>query len=400
MARIIFFSIFFLSVYSLPALGADAKKQLQGIRKEIQEKKQLINRTIRVENVVSGEIAKIDKNLKDKNASLVALNKDLMHVDNNLKQTGKNIEVLLEDIDQRKGQIRKRLVSVYKGGYAGELSLFFSSDTFPRLQENTRYMRAVLEKDRKMLAEHNSKINTLQNLQGKLQKEAYKKEQIKTSIELKKDEIEAEKRRKGEYLEKVRGEKKNYQASLQKLEADSKRLQSVVSRLEAISRKRAAEEKKASVKINRKEKVTQKPELPPSPDKGFKSQKGHLSMPLRGRILSGFGRHKHPTFNSYTISNGISISAQTGADVHSIYDGKVIYAGYFKGYGNLVIVDHGGGYFSLYAHNSRVHKNVGAAVSKNEVVASVGDLDSANGPMLYFEIRYQGRPVDPAHWVR
>ena len=78
----------------------------------------------------------------------------------------------------------------------------------------------------------------------------------------------------------------------------------------------------------------------------------------------------------------------------------MIFADYFKGYGNMVIVDHGGGYFSLYAHAAKILKKIGAAVTRNEVVASVGESDSTRGAMLYFEIRYQGKPVDPAAWVR
>jgi len=139
---------------------------------------------------------------------------------------------------------------------------------------------------------------------------------------------------------------------------------------------------------------------PMSASSGFASQKGRLSLPARGRIITTYGRHKHPEFNSFTFSNGIAISAPNGADVRSVYDGTVVFADYFKGYGNMVIVDHGGGFLSVYAHNSRVAKRAGASVSKNEVVASVGDVDSTKGPMLYFEIRHQGRAIDPSPWVR
>ena len=125
-----------------------------------------------------------------------------------------------------------------------------------------------------------------------------------------------------------------------------------------------------------------------------------MSMPAKGELVGSFGRHKHPEFNSYTVSNGISIVAPTGAEIRSVYDGQVIFADYFKGYGNMVIVDHGGGYFSLYAHAAKIMKKVGASVGRNEVVASVGESDSTRGPMLYFEIRYQGKPIDPAAWVR
>jgi septal ring factor EnvC (AmiA/AmiB activator) len=167
----------------------------------------------------------------------------------------------------------------------------------------------------------------------------------------------------------------------------------MVEKLEAKSRK-------GYTKKNKQGGVTGYPALPSVPDKGFGSLKGHLSMPAKGEVIGGFGRHKHPEFNSYTVSNGISIAAPIGSDIHAVYDGQVIFADYFKGYGNMVIVDHGGGYFSLYAHASRILKKVGSPVGRNEIVASVGDTDSIKGALLYFEIRFQGKPVDPAPWFR
>ena len=125
-----------------------------------------------------------------------------------------------------------------------------------------------------------------------------------------------------------------------------------------------------------------------------------MSLPVRGSIIESYGKHKHPEFNSYTFSKGLSIAAGAGSEIRCIYDGTVVFADYYKGYGNMVIVDHGGGYFSLYAHASRILKRVGAQIARNDAVATVGDVDSARGPFLYFEIRHQGRPLDPAGWVR
>jgi septal ring factor EnvC (AmiA/AmiB activator) len=96
----------------------------------------------------------------------------------------------------------------------------------------------------------------------------------------------------------------------------------------------------------------------------------------------------------------LSISASSGSEIKAIYEGTVIFADYFKGFGNMVIVDHGGGYFSLYAHASQLAKKVGAEVARHETIGAVGDVDSSKGSMLYFEIRHQGKPVDPAGWVR
>jgi septal ring factor EnvC (AmiA/AmiB activator) len=139
---------------------------------------------------------------------------------------------------------------------------------------------------------------------------------------------------------------------------------------------------------------------PPVADKGFGSQRGRLSLPVSGEVVARFGKHKHPEFNSYTFNNGITISSPMNADIKSVYDGEVIFAERFKGYGNMLIIDHGGGYFTLYAHTSKINKKVGSTVHKNDVVASVGDTDSPNGAQLYFEIRYQGKPIDPGPWFK
>jgi septal ring factor EnvC (AmiA/AmiB activator) len=258
--------------------------------------------------------------------------------------------------------------------------------------ENRRYMKAVLDYDKGLFAAYNERIERLRKLKASLETDMAKKEIIREDIEDKKQEIEAEKREKTAYLEKLREDKKKNLASLKELEANARRLQRMVERLEAKTRKRYTS------KVDKKAPWGR--DLGAVPERGFGALKGKLSIPARGEIIEGFGRHKHPDFNSYTVSNGISIAAARGSDVRSVYDGQVIYADYFKGYGNMVIIDHGGGFFSLYAHTLRILKRVGADVEKNETIASVGDVDSTKGPILYFEIRYQGRPVDPTPWFR
>jgi septal ring factor EnvC (AmiA/AmiB activator) len=395
MIRIFVLTLCLIVSLASVAKGADVKKQLQGITKEIKEKKLLINKTARVESKVSVELAQIDKNLREKQSSLILLNRDLQGVERNLQHTRTEIEAAKSDIERKRHEIQSRLVAMYKAGEVGTLRIFFSSEAFPQMLENLRYMKSLLGNDKKMISEYNFRIMKLKGLERTLEQDAERKEKIKTSIELKKKEIETEKKKKADKLAQVKQDKKKYLASLQELEANSKRLQTIVERLEARSKKQrlAKEPKKRTAK-------KLPPEPPPVTDHGFGSQKGRLSMPVRGEVISSFGKHKHSQFNSYTMNNGISIAAPAGTDVHAIYEGKVIFAEYFKGYGNLVIVDHGDGYFSLYAHNAKITKKVGTNVSKNDILASVGDVDSTNGSMLYFEIRYQGKPIDPAPWVR
>ena len=379
-------------LFAAHAVCADVMDELQGVKKEIKEKKLLLKKTKRAENQVSSELGQIEKSLREKEAKLVTLGRELKEAESTLERTQRDMETVKGEAERKKKQIQARLVAVYKGGEIGPARMFFSSESFPQMAENMRYMKAILANDRKLFAEYNVKIGHLRDLKGALERDAARKEIIKTNIEAKKREIEDEKRKKASYLVKVRADQKGYLASITELEANARRLQVMVEKLDAKSRK--------SYTKNSKNTIGDGGFLPPVADKGFGSQRGRLSMPARGEVVDTFGRHKHPDFNSYTVSNGISIAAPHGSEIRAVYEGQVIFADYFKGYGNMVIVDHGGGYFSLYAHAAKILKKVGTSVARNEVVASVGDTDSSHGSMLYFEIRYQGKPVDPATWVR
>lgn len=376
------------------AAGADVRDQLRGVKKEIKERKQLLKKTAKVEQQVSGELQTIDRNLKQKEAQFASLAKELQGVERTISKTETEINAVKDEVEQKKHEIERRLVAVYKAGEIGNVRIFYSSESFPQMVENLRYMKSVIENDRKLFADYNKKIAELSKLKAVLENDANRKERLKISINQKKQEIEGEKSNKAAYLVKVRQDKQAHLASLRELQANAGRLQAMVRKLEAMSRK------SYTSKAQKPSSTGTSPAVPPVSDKGFGAQRGRLSLPVGGKIVSGFGRHKHPEFNSYTVSNGISIAAPSGADIKAVYEGKVIFANYFKGYGNMVIVDHGGGFFSLYAHASRIAKRVGAEVARNETIASVGDVDSPRGDMLYFEIRYQGRPVDPASWCR
>jgi len=383
-----------LLVCSTSPVTASPQDELRGVKKEIREKQHLIKKTRKVEQVVSSELQEIMQSLNRKESELKQLDRDLQTVEGSIDKTGKEIEQTTVEAQQRRVQIERRLTSLYKAGELGAVRMFFSAESFPQMAENIRYMRSVLEQDKRIFAEYNQKIEELRQLKLRLELDATRKERLKGNIASKKKEIEQDKQKKSSYLSKVRQDRQGYETSLKELQANASRLQSMLNRLEAQSRRKAAEKHDPSAKRK------QLPELPPVPDRGFASQKGRMRMPVKGEVIETFGKHKHPEFNSYTFSKGIVISAAAGSDIRTIYEGTVIFADYFKGYGNMIIIDHGGGYFSLYAYASRLNRKVGSDVAKGDVVAAVGDVDSAKGPALYFEIRHQGKPVDPAGWVR
>ena len=133
---------------------------------------------------------------------------------------------------------------------------------------------------------------------------------------------------------------------------------------------------------------------------GFARLRGRLPHPADGPIEVGFGRVVNPRFNTVTVQKGIDIGARPGEPVRAVAPGRVAHAGWFRGYGNLVIVDHGEGFHTLVAHLASMSTAMGEEVGAGSLLGTVGDTGSLKGSYLYFEIREKGRPVDPSAWLR
>lgn len=132
----------------------------------------------------------------------------------------------------------------------------------------------------------------------------------------------------------------------------------------------------------------------------FRARRGQLPYPTTGIVEVGFGKVVNPRFNTVTVQKGIDIRAPDGTEVRSIGTGSVVFSGWLKGYGNLVIVDHGSNFHSLYAHLSNSTVDVGNEVEEGETIGQVGDTGSLKGSYLYFEIRKSGQAVDPLPWLK
>ena len=117
-------------------------------------------------------------------------------------------------------------------------------------------------------------------------------------------------------------------------------------------------------------------------------------------MVGEYGAQVHPRFGTKTFRNGIDIDVPEGTSITAVAAGQVLYTGWFRGYGNLIIVDHGGEYYTLYAHASNIRVAEGDEIKQGQAIGTVGDTGSLQGPRLYFEVRHGGRPQDPAQWLR
>ena len=184
-----------LMMVASPALSQNPKDELSGVKQEIKAKKQLITRSRKVEAVISTELQVILRNLEQKVSDLGRLGRELRGVESSLDKTGREIQKVTGEANLKRMEIERRLSSLYKAGELGAIRMFFSAESFPQLAENIRYMRSILENDQRIFVEYNQKIDQLKILKADLERDALKKERIKTGIEQKKREIEEDKKR-------------------------------------------------------------------------------------------------------------------------------------------------------------------------------------------------------------
>ena len=135
-------------------------------------------------------------------------------------------------------------------------------------------------------------------------------------------------------------------------------------------------------------------------DTTFSKQKGRLPIPVQGNIISTFGTVKNGDYKSFTFQSGIDIRVERGEPVRSVFKGEVMFAQWLKGYGNLVIINHGDNYYTLYAHVEEMFKRKGDTVGAGEVIATAGDTGSIKGLCLHFEVRHHGKPMNPMNWLK
>lgn len=180
-------------------------------------------------------------------------------------------------------------------------------------------------------------------------------------------------------LRRVRQERSEQEQALQELNQASQRLTRLISDLEQRSRRLSQRLAQAG--------------------RQFAQQRRALPWPTRGRVVTRFGRTKHPRFNTYILHKGIDIAGAMGQNVTSIAQGEVLFAEWFEGYGRMVILDHGAGYNSVYAHLQKILVSEGQAVQSGQVIGELGDSGTWKGPVLYFEIRRRGEALNPLEWL-
>lgn len=360
---------------------AESKKDLGAIRKKIQEEKKRVHDIDRKESSAISQLNTVDQNLTKKEKERKNLDQKLKGVSRKVERANEDLGFLNQRASAQEALLAERLVALYKFKDGGMPEMVFSSHSYEDLKTSRRYLAVILDQDRRLIEDFRKRESLVRSHREQLQSDEQELQQLKKKAEKKKTEIKKDRGKKEQLLQTVREEKKVHLAAIKDLESASVRLQALIDKLE--KQLRAKEKERISI----------------PPGKGFASLRGKLPHPVTGKILSTFGKNENPKFNTFTLQKGIEIEAPAGAEIRAIQPGRILYSDWFKGYGKILIIDHGGGYYTLSGHASALLRQVGEDVRSGDVVALVGDTGSLRGPCLYFEIRHRGKPLDPLDWL-
>lgn len=304
--------------------------------------------------------------------------------------------LLEKEIQAGEAYAAQRLVAVYKLNAMGRIELLATANSFFEFVQRKSALERILSQDEVLL----EKLRTDRAAQEVLleQLNASQAEQKASELALN-QRIAAlgdEQGRRGDLLKKIRSEKELERASLLALRQASKELDKTIAALAAPPPRVEAPERTAPPPNAL---APEKP-APAGRRSSFASYKGLLDWPVRGKIISNFGPYTDQKSNLVNFQSGINIRAERGEPIRAVAEGHAIFANWFKGFGNMLIIDHGNHYYTVYAHLEELFKVKGDRVEKGEVVATVGDSGSLAGPALHFEVRHHGKPVDPLDWIR
>jgi septal ring factor EnvC (AmiA/AmiB activator) len=340
------------------------KGDLTEVEKELTEKKKEVKKKWWEEKRITDALDKSERLLDKKKKELRELDAEARTLEQKVVRREEEIARLETSLAALGDMFQTRVRAMYKLHRVGVIRVLFSAEDYSDALRRYKAFQLVVGNDLQLLQAYRQGIEEEKKRKQELIAEKAALTQKRVEVEAKKGEVEQEMRKKATLLAAVQNERASSERAVAELKEREKALRSLIEQLTI---------KAAALKTT---------------TTGFKALKGRLPLPVAGNVFSPKGRE-----------HGIGIEAPEGAQIQAIFDGRVAYAAWFKGYGNLLVIDHGEGYHSVAAHASRLLKKVGDEVRRGETVALVGSTGSIEGPMLYFEIRYHGTPLDPFKWL-
>jgi septal ring factor EnvC (AmiA/AmiB activator) len=356
------------------------RAELERLRSEIEQQKKRRKEMTQRERSVLDQLQDMDHRLALKRKELSVLNLQLKKRDAEIRELGRQADGLQDRLSEKTSQIKKRVRRLYQERPPGSyLQVVFSEDPTTSLRK-LHYLFHLSKQEQILLSSIKETLARLSKTESRLKLARAELLRDQSSVAQAVQTVQSEKHQKSGLLKRVRLEKEFYTETIRELEESAGRLQALIKRLEEQRRQ-----------------ARKPPAIPKGP---FAQFKGKLDWPTHGVLVAKFGRQKHPQFGTTILKRGIEIKADKTKEIRAVHHGTVAFADWFKGYGLLLILDHGDDYYTLYAHASKLLVSVGEKVKTGQVVGEVGDTGLTEEDSLYFELRHGTEPLDPLQWLK
>ena len=356
------------------------------MKKEIEELSSKLRKANINETTTSKRITNLDEEIALVNKLIQSLKKEETSNRNKVNVLKDRIKTKEDELKLLRTRYEQRIVNTYQKGRVSDLEKVLSSTSWRQAVYRTQYLKIISSIEQKMTKDIENILLAINKDKLKLesllrQSISLKRDKQKQMTSLRKMRIKREKE-----LNRIRQDKSALANYMQEKSAGVKQLESII--------KKVLEDKARS---EREERIRQQQQALKT--KEFNLLKGQLPWPTEGRVISKFGKQWNSRLKTTTDNPGIDIKGQPGSPIRSTMSGVVTTITYIRGYGTTVIIDHGGGFYTVYSHVTNIQTQVDSEVRSGDVIAYMGDSGSVNGSKLHFEVWGKGQKLDPEKWL-
>ena len=356
------------------------------MKKEIEELSSKLRKANINETTTSKRITNLDEEIALVNKLIQSLKKEETSNRNKVNVLKDRIKTKEDELKLLRTRYEQRIINTYQKGRVSDLEKVLSSTSWRQAVYRTQYLKIISSIEQKMTKDIENILLAINKDKLKLesllrQSISLKRDKQKQMTSLRKMRIKREKE-----LNRIRQDKSALANYMQEKSAGVKQLESII--------KKVLEDKARS---EREERIRQQQQALKT--KEFNLLKGQLPWPTEGRVISKFGKQWNSRLKTTTDNPGIDIKGQPGSPIRSTMSGVVTTITYIRGYGTTVIIDHGGGFYTVYSHVTNIQTQVDSEVRSGDVIAYMGDSGSVNGSKLHFEVWGKGQKLDPEKWL-
>lgn len=350
------------------------RRELAALEKQIDETLEMLRNKRAVAGSLAADLEHLERSLEKVRGLAQRNDRELREIDRKLADRQTDLDRLRGQQATTERQLKNRLTALYKIGQVGIARALLSAAGTPlELAEKYAFLSRIVRHDRQLMADYRQQAEAARTAMGELQQLRERQAAVAAQHHAAQLALNSAGQAKKQLLAGLRTDEARLATAVDDLRVKAARLAELVKKLE-----------------------TAQVQPYTGADADFPSQKGRLKWPVSGKVRTGFGTIRHPELGTLIESNGLEIAAPPQSPIRSVWAGRVLYASPLRGFGNLMVIDHGDKYYTLYAHAARFARKVGEKVEADEIIAFSGH-DGRDA--VYFEIRYRGSPVDPSHWL-